>query len=161
MIINICFSFQNNFRELDAYIGEYIYLLHILLKPKFCSVLTITKESVDFPLAFAVAKNSPWKEKISREIRYLKETGFVDKTISKWYFQAECINSKSEVHEFPWQYIGGMFVAVGCVALLSVFIACGEMFHAKSKESMKKRVSSIPGQIQNVALMHNNMSKLI
>lgn len=135
----------------------------MLLRPEFCSSLTMKKErAIESPLAFAVKKNSPWKSRISREIRILKDEGFVNAVTEKWFYKPECSLSSTQAHEFPWQYIGGMITAVGCVALLSVMVVCWETFHTKRKRfvSSEKSLTCMPGYVNHFDLESYEASKL-
>ncbi|XP_066931697.1 glutamate receptor ionotropic, NMDA 3A-like [Clytia hemisphaerica] len=118
----------------DAFVGDYVYLLYRLVTPKYCSVLSIHKESsLDFPLGFAVQKNSKWNKLISGKIRELHENGLLDRIVNKWFFLPKCLQDSLQAYKFPWEYIGGMLVAVAFVVLISIAVVCLETIYTRRK----------------------------
>jgi len=116
-------------------------MLYRLATPKFCSTLTITKEnSLDFPLGFAVQKNSKWKYLVSESLHDLEDRGILREIINKWFFLPSCLQNSAQAYKFPWEYIGGMALAVGVFVIVSIVIVCIETIHTRRK--LKKGVIS-------------------
>ena len=141
---NLCFF--RFFRKFGAFVGDYAYLLYKIVTPEFCSTLTIHKESsLDFPLAFAVQKKSKWKNIVSEKMRTMEEEGSLQEITNKWFFLPKCFQNTAQANEFPWEYIGGMLVAMGAFVLLSVFVVALETFYTrrKSKTSIFHGIFSV------------------
>ena len=135
------------FREYGAFIGDYSYLLYQVVMPEFCSRLSIHKENgLDFPLAFAVQKNSKWKHVISEKMREMEEDGSLQEIRNKWFFLPQCYFNLAQANEFPWEYIGGMLLAVGVFVLVSIVIVFMETCYTRkqAKTSIFHGMFSMP-----------------
>ncbi|XP_057313647.1 glutamate receptor ionotropic, NMDA 3A-like isoform X2 [Hydractinia symbiolongicarpus] len=116
--------------KLDAYIGDYVYDFHRIATKEFCSDLTIIQDDTYVTsYTFPVRKNSKLKEKLSDEIRTMKNNGRAANIIDKWLGNVNCSTMEPGADKFSWQYAGGLLVLMGASLALGLVVILCEKFY--------------------------------
>lgn len=110
------------FRELQAFIHEYPFLLYFLSKQSEC-VLKITGEPLgQSGFGIAMQKGSIWNDRFSYEILALKESRVLDEVDARWLART-CFEQASNLvapDGLSLEYFGGLVLTVA-IAFVALF----------------------------------------
>ncbi|XP_057314727.1 glutamate receptor ionotropic, NMDA 3B-like isoform X2 [Hydractinia symbiolongicarpus] len=133
--------------ELDAYIGDYIYLKYRTAHPKYCATLKLYEEkSLTTQVSFALHHNSEWKKVIDQSIFKMKESKKEKNILNKWFYIPKCYVIENKAERFSWRYVGGLLVVFGCCVGLCTILLLVENIYSflrVRREEKKRHVNTI------------------
>lgn len=97
--------------EIHGLVGDYLSLRQIANKMPDCSHCTAGSNFYTYGLAFAMPKNSPWLDDITRVVLEMKENGSIN-MLEKTYFDEKLCRSSIAQGSLSILHFSGLFLTV-------------------------------------------------
>lgn len=155
--------------EIHGLVGDYLSLRHVANKMPNCSLCLAGPNFYTYGLAFAMPKNSPWLDEITRVVLEMKENGSIS-LLEKMYFDEKLCRS-SIAKDLSIFHFSGLFLTVAgtigfCfLALLAEVIAIfvlvrfSQHLGALGKFSMRLLFDLKKGEEHLIMLKYSTMRK--
>ena len=105
----VCVSFC--YSEIDGLVGDYLSLRQIANKMPDCRLCLVGPNFYTYGLSFAMPKNSPWLDDITRVVLEMKENGSIS-MLEKIYFDEKLCRSSVAKNGLSIFHFSGLFLTV-------------------------------------------------